>query len=184
MSESQTLQGPAVEPVLVAEALARTRLDAANGPLLEPLLREARERAEHLTGRSLITQNRVLRLSCWPMRAVVRLDKLPVQAVLAVRYWADGAWQTLPDTSYTLERLDDVNHVLMPVASWPGLGARNGHRVEVQYRAGYGDDGQAVPAGLREWIISTAAHNLMNPAGETAPSEHLDRRLDGYRTRI
>jgi uncharacterized phiE125 gp8 family phage protein len=190
MALSEVITGPAAEPVDVASALQQLRIDdEANGPLLAPKLVAAREDAEQLLGRSLITQTRLLQLCDWPCLSdhsgAIALSHPPVQAVLAIEYWATAGWQTLASSAYTLELLDKLHHLVMPVTGWPALAWRPGPRVKVTYRAGFGDTGEAVPETIRQWIVATAGYALDDPTGASAgPSEFINRRLDAWRTHI
>jgi len=189
MAMSEVTVPPAAEPVDALEALAQLRLDdeAANVALFAPVLVATREAAEHELGRSLITQQRVLQLHCWPGHECgwgIVLDHPPVQTVDLVEYW-DGAQWLVFASGWSLERESRLRHVLLPVDSWPGLGARKGPRVRVTYTAGFGDTAEAVPMPIRQWIVAMAGHSFLDTTGVgTPPSEHLNRQLDGWRTRI
>lgn len=188
MALSHVVTPPQAEPVAVADAMLQLSIDdEAMQPKLEPLLIDARERAEHELGRSLITQTRQMLLTCWPCCPerwnAVELDAPPVQEVTQVQYWADG-WQTLPPPAYSLEPIGKHQHLLVPVGAWPSLGGRNGVRVRITYIAGFGDEGEAVPQAIRQWIVAMAGHALEDPTGQNQPNEFLNRRLDAWRTRI
>ena len=189
MASSELIDGPSVEPVDAAEAMRQLRIDdEANAPQVETSLREAREMAEHVLGRALITQTRRLSLLGWPASneyaGAVLLDYPPIQDVTEVRYWNGEQWAVLPPDQYTLERLDRVHHLLMPAVTWPALGARPGVRVRITYTAGFGDAGEDVPEAIRQWIVARAGIALDDPRGDKPVNEFINRRLDAWRTRL
>lgn len=188
MALSHVVTPPQAEPVAVADAMLQLSIDdEAMQPKLEPLLVDARERAEHELGRSLITQTRQMLLTCWPCCperwSAVELDAPPVQSVSKVEYWA-GGWQTLDPQAYSLEQFEKHRHLLVPTLGWPALGDRNGARVRITYVAGFGDTGAAVPQPIRQWIVAMAGHALEDPTGQSEPNDFINRRLDAWRTRF
>lgn len=189
MASSILISGPAAEPVTAEKAMQQLRIDdEANAPLVEDALLSARQDAEFELGRSLITQTRKITLSDWPSSlrfgSALLMDRPPIQSITEVTYWDGGAWEVLPPEQYTLERLDKLHHLLMPVGSWPTLGARPGSRVQITYVAGFGSDGDSVPHVIRTWIVAMAGNRFIDPLGERPPSDHINRQLDEWRTRI
>lgn len=189
MASSDLITGPAAEPVSAETAMQQLRIDdEANAPLIEEALRSSRQDAEFELGRSLITQTRQVTLTAWPnserFGSALLLDRPPVQSISEVRYWGGSDWLVLPDDQYTLERLDRLHHLLIPVSGWPTLGARPGARVRITYVAGFGPAGDSVPQVIRTWIVAMAGNRFFDPLGERLPSDHINRQLDEWRTRI
>lgn len=189
MASSDLISGPASEPVTAEKAMQQLRIDdEANAPLIEDALLSARQDAEFELGRSLITQTRQITLTDWPeserFGSALLLDRPPIQSISGVEYWDGDVWEVLPSEQYTLERLDKLHHLLMPVSAWPTLGVRPGARVRITYVAGFGPDGDSVPPVIRTWIVAMAGNKFIDPLGERPPNEHINRQLDEWRTRI
>ena len=189
MASSIVLIAPEAEPVTVADAMRALRIDEADAATdLEAKLLDARERAEYLTGRALITQTRRLQLLDWPgplaeLGAAVLLDFPPVQEVAELAYWSEGQWVTVQASALELVQIDKIRWAVVPVSgSWPTLGSKAGHRVRVDFVCGFGPAGDSVPEPIRQWITTVAGHAWSDPtASGDAPNEYIDRRLDGWR---
>lgn len=189
MASSDLISGPEAEPVSAAEAMSQLRIDdEANSPLVADALLVARQDAEFELGRSLITQTRRISLADWPVSdrfgSALLMDRPPVQAVTQVQYWDGSSWLVLDEAQYSLERLDKLHHLLMPVQAWPTLGVKPGVRVRITYTAGFGASGDDVPAVIRKWIVARAGIALIDPLGEKPVNESINRQLDEWRTRI
>ena len=132
---------PAAEPITLAQAKVqcKVRHDQADAKLTQHI-RTARELAEKRTGRALINQGWRQVEDCAP--SVLRLWRWPVVSVQ--RVLVDGIEQDA--AAYTVELGD--NAVVCPVA--PGW---RGRRVQVEYTAGYGSDGGAVPGPIMDWML-------------------------------
>jgi len=145
------LEGPAVEPVLLAEAKAHLRLDgAAEDDLLAAMLAAARVTVETEIRAALIAQKWRALFDFWPREGVL-LPLRPVLSVEAVRA-IDGAGSAtvLPPADYEL-RLPDgtVRLVGRPLAA---------ERFEIDFTAGYGASGLDVPQPLRQAIRLLVTH--------------------------
>lgn len=189
MASSELLVGPVAEPVSAEAAMHQLRIDdEANAPLVADALLSAREDAEFLLGRSLISQTRRTNLSAWPCSerfgSALLMDRPPIQEVSEVQYWDGASWLVLDPARYTLERLDKVRHLLMPIEAWPSLGAKPGVRVRIYYEAGFGPSGDYVPKVIRTWIVARAGIAITDPLGEKPVTESINRQLDEWRTRI
>jgi len=200
----QLVTPPAAEPVSLAEAKLHLRVDFADDDaLITSLIAAARQAAETITGRQLVTARWKLVLDGFPgpsrMEApagsvfslpgqVILLPKCPVQSVFAVQYLdMAGATQTMPMSDYTVDvacepaRITPVFGGIWPVAL-PQIGA-----VEVVFDAGYGA-AAAVPEGIKSWIKlrvgSLYAHReevALLTRGSIAPLPFIDGLLDPYR---
>ena len=89
--------GPLAEPVSVAEAKAHMRVDIeAEDALIASLIVTSRLHIEAALGLALLTQAWSYFVDAWPRSREIVLPLKPVQAVTAVRVWAqDGTSQTL-----------------------------------------------------------------------------------------
>lgn len=167
---------PAVEPIPLAEAKARLRVDHTHeDSLISALITAARVRVERLTGHALINQTvREIR-DRWeegdrlsPDGVVFTLARGPVSAVHHVQTVdEDGVAQTLDPASYVLDSVSAPGRLaIRERACWPRPGAPMAG-VDIHYDAGHGAASDAVPAPLRE-----AVHLLVADAYERrAPGE-------------
>jgi uncharacterized phiE125 gp8 family phage protein len=150
---------PAVEPVTLAEAKAHLRIDGAEEDgLLGRLIAAARGHVEGRTRRVLIEQGWRMSLDAWPPRGgAVRLAPAPLISVEAVTvYDADGLPRVLDAADYTVDAASVPGRLKVGAAGARPARAING--IEIDLTAGYGTDGAAVPADLRQAVLMLVAH--------------------------
>ena len=200
----QLVTPPAQEPVSLIEAKAHLRVDFSDDDLLiTSLISAARQAAETLTGRQIVTARWKLILDCFPGPSLmgvpaglpfslpghaVLLPKCPVQSVFAIQYLdMSSSTQIMPSTDYTVDiacepaRITPVFGKIWPICL-PQIGA-----VAITFDAGFGA-AVAVPEGLKIWIKlrvgSLYAHReevaLMN-RGKIEPLPFIDGLLDPYK---
>ncbi|RAH37415.1 hypothetical protein [Halomonas sp. SL1] len=162
---------PNVEPVSVVEAKEQSVVEHdEHDTMFTRLIIVARQEAEQRTGRALIAQD-------WQQRQAadgntVCLRRWPVIEVTSV---SDDQGE-LAVADYQVEPGD------FPVV----IAARRlVGTVTVEYRAGYGEAAEDVPAPIRQWMLATIAgmyeHREKAIAGSiTADHEFLDGLLDHY----
>lgn len=182
------ITAPAAEPVTLTEAKLHARVDhVADDTLITALIAAARQDAEHLTGRALITQT-------WEMvlpefADSMDLDLGPVASITSVKYLdSDGVEQTLASTVYDLiEEALPPRLVLKTGQSWPATYTAE-DAVRIRFVAGYGADATYVPAAIRAWlwvrISSLYAQREAFVAGVSVaepPGRFIDGLLDPYR---
>ena len=164
----QLVTPPAEEPVSLIEAKLHLRVDFdEDDTLIASLIAAARQGAETLTGRQLITARWKQVLDCFPGPSLmgvpagqafslpghaILLPKAPVQSVVSIDYLDMGATsQTMHASSYTVDnacepaRITPVFGQIWPICL-PQIGA-----VSVTFDAGYGTAAQ-VPEGIKSWI--------------------------------
>jgi len=157
---------PTALPVSLSEFKAHERiLSDEEDAYLAGLLRVATEYAEQYTGLSLITSTWTQTFSAFaetnPTRnAPLILRRRPLQAVLSVEYLADTTTSaTLDPTSYRVLRIgSDMTPgaiALVYGGSWPTT-FTDDEAITVTYRAGFGDDHNAVPEMIRHAIQMAA----------------------------
>jgi uncharacterized phiE125 gp8 family phage protein len=176
---------PAVEPVSVAELRAQVRLvHTQEDALLEHYIKAARQHVEGLTRRALITQTLRVILDAWPAGRAVRLPVGPVQDVLSVSLLGgDGVPQPLSPGEWRFYRGSEPGSL----RAQPGAGpAEPVNGIEIEFVAGYGEDGSSVPGPLRQAILLLAAHWYENREasvdfGNGTMPQALDRLLSTYR---
>jgi len=164
----QLITPPAEEPVSLLDAKAHLRVDFdEDDGLIVSLITAARQAAESITGRQIVTARWKMVIDCFPGPSLmgvpagltftlpghaILLPKCPVQSVFAIRYLDMGAAvQTMPASTYTVEaacepaRITPVFGQIWPICL-PQIGA-----VSVTFDAGYGTAAQ-VPEGIKSWI--------------------------------
>ena len=146
---------PSVEPVDGHELAEHLRIPGdhfvSEGQYLSDLATAARYHVEHAElWRQLITATWKATFPGFP-RGRIYLRYPPLQEVTAVEYLdADGETQTVSADDYLVATDYQPGFVApLPGKSWPGGAARRPDAVTVTFKAGYGDSGADVPAGIR-----------------------------------
>jgi uncharacterized phiE125 gp8 family phage protein len=200
----QLLTPPAAEPITLHEAKQHLRVDTDDDDaLIQALICAARQAAETLTGRQLVTARWKLVLDAFPGSScmgvssgvsfslpghAILIIKCPVQSVVSIDYLdTNGVMQVMPGTDYVLDsacepaRITPVFGKVWP-PSLPQIGAAS-----VTFDAGYGS-AEAVPQGIKAWIKlrvgSLYAHReevATLTRGRIDPLPFVDGLLDGYR---
>ncbi len=187
----QLVTPPAEEPVSLAEAKLHLRVDVDDDDaLIGSIISAARQTAETLTGRQLITSRWKLVLDAFPCQTIL-LAKCPVQSVVNIQYLdMNGMSQTLPLIDYVVDTACEPARIT-PVfgKTWPPTLPQIG-AVTITFDAGYGA-ASAVPEGIKSWIKlrvgSLYAHReemsiLMR--GRIDPLPFVDGLLDPYRVAL
>jgi len=187
----QLVTPPVGEPVSLAEAKLHLRVDVDDDDaLINSIITAARQAAETVTGRQLMTARWKLVLDAFPCHAIL-LAKCPVQSIVNIQYLdMNGCSQMMPaadyvvDTAYEPARITPVFGKTWP-STLPQIGA-----VSVTFDAGYGS-ASSVPEGIKSWIKlrvgSLYAHReemsiLMR--GRIDPLPFVDGLLDPYRVAL
>lgn len=200
----QLITPPAAEPVSLAEAKLHLRVDFdEDDALIQALISAARQAAEMLTQRQLITARWRMVLDSFPGPSLmgvpagqtftlpghaILLTKSPVASVVEICYLdLAGVSQFMPSAHYTVDkacepaRITPVFGQIWPVAL-PQIGA-----VSVTFDAGYGSAAD-VPEGLKSWIKlrlgSLYAHReevASMARGRIDPLSFVDGLLDPYK---
>ena len=187
----QVVTPPVGEPVSLAEAKLHLRVDVDDDDaLISSIITAARQAAETVTGRQLMTARWKLVLDAFPACAIL-VAKCPVQSVTSIQYLdMNGSSLTMPaadyvvDTAYEPARITPVFGKTWP-STLPQIGA-----VSVTFDAGYGS-ASSVPEGIKSWIKlrvgSLYAHReemsiLMR--GRIDPLPFVDGLLDPYRVAL
>jgi len=146
------LEGPAVEPVLLPEMKAHLRLDgAAEDDLLGGLIAAARVAVETEIRRALIAQRWRAVSDDWLWDGLL-LPVAPALSVEAVRVIdRDGAATTIDSDDVAFEPADGSVRVTGPRPP-------RADRIQIDFTAGYGASGSAVPQPLRQAIRLLVTH--------------------------
>ncbi|PPU93743.1 head-tail connector protein [Xanthomonas albilineans] len=191
------------EPVSLAQVKLHLRVDVAeDDALILALISSARQMAETLTNRQLLSATWNLVLDAFPGPSLIGVPagttysipehailiaKGPVQAVTSIVYQdMNRNLVTLPPTDYVVTSTDDLTRIT-PIFGqiWPPTLPQIG-AVNVQFLAGYADSTQ-VPEGIKHWI-KLRVDSLYNQRGEVAFTRgnmgklpYVDALLDPYR---
>lgn len=180
------ITAPSVEPLTLADAKLHLRVDGTDeDALITSLIVAARQYAEHLTERSLITQTWELAIDAFP-GAEIQLPRPKAIAITSVKYDdVSGAEQTLSAPNYTLDNYQEPAWLLPAFnTAWPATQG-NANAVRVRYTAGYGAAAADVPEGIKRWMLlrigSLYAMREEVVPGRALQPQFVDRLLDPYR---
>lgn len=179
---SRVVTPPALEPVdrdeVVKLNLKLEEEDTIEDGLLDILIQASREDIENMTGRSLITQQREIKLDYFPCTDSILISNGPVQSVEAVKYFDyDDAEQTLDEDLYWVDTHSNIARIVIK-NSWPTTKTRP-NAVTVEYTAGYGDTAASVPAPLRSACLIGVAWKYEN-RDQVVPSDLVDSLIGPY----
>lgn len=177
---------PSVEHVSIAEARAWAKLaDAEPDWLIAMLIGAARERAEHICGRSFTTKTYDLVLDAFPA-VELDLETSPVESITWVKYLdLSGFEQTLSPSTYVLDSYDDPAFVL-PAAGyvWPDT-MNSVNAVRIRFVEGWSSNPIPNLNSLRQFIAVTLATDIefrqaVSAGGDikALPGRYFDRLLD------
>jgi uncharacterized phiE125 gp8 family phage protein len=151
------LNGPAVEPLTLAEAKAFLRVEHADDDdIVAALVAGARIHVEAQTRRALITQSWRLVRDAWPEDGRMAVTPAPLASLLAARiYKEDLTTQDIDPQAFVV----DAASAVLSFAPWalPQPGRAVGG-IEIDIEAGYGDAASDVPEPLRQAIRLLVAH--------------------------
>ena len=182
------ISAPTVEPITLPEARAQQRVEHdVDNALIQAFIVSAREQAEHILQRALITQTWERVMDAFPCDGAVELGMPPVQSIVSVKYAApDGTEQTLDPAAYSLDP-EQVPGWLLPARgySWPST-LDTANAVRVRFICGYGANGSFVPQSIKDWMHLHVGHFYCNRKAASdkklEPLPYADRLLDRYRT--
>lgn len=182
---AKLITAPASEPITLAEAKAHLRVDVTDeDSLITALIVAARQAAEHITGRALMTQTWEVAFDEFD-ESGLWLQYPPLVSITSITYLdEDGAPQTLDAADYVLNDYDEPA-VIKPAAdvSWPATLCQP-NVVTVRYVAGYAN-AAAVPQAIKQWILlrvgSMYAHREEMGPANLAELPFADSLLEAYK---
>jgi uncharacterized phiE125 gp8 family phage protein len=148
------IAGPALEPITLSLAKQHCRAADDEDEVINLAIGAAREHAEHILGRALITQTWERVLDAFPGEKGIELFMPPVQSVTSVKYVdLAGVQQTLSSGQYALDKDSEPGWVV-PAAGfdWPST-YDTINAVRVRYVAGYDNDGVLVPKAIKHALL-------------------------------
>lgn len=110
-----------------------------------------------LLGIALISQTWVLLLDSFPR--VIELPVPPLIEVVAIHYLdSAGAEQTLSPSDYLVTGVGSLDRAqIRPRSSWPATQQLNPEAVSIEFKCGFGDDPEDVPAAIRGALLEIIA---------------------------
>jgi len=165
---------PALEPLSLPEVKAHLKVDTIlDDDLLTRLILTARQQVESLIDKVLISQSWKIYLDNWPADGEIKLPVCPVMQVDDLRtYSADDIAAVVDPSHYYVDLAATPQRlVLRGSRTWLKPG-RSVNGIEIEVTAGYGSDGDSVPAPLREAMLLLIAQWYENrqPDCESHPS--------------
>ena len=152
----RTITKPQVEPIPLAEAKIHLRVDHndEDGEIGRKI-REARVYCEKIAGRAFITRTLAGTLDEFPTdnSGELLLPHAPASEIVSIQYYdADNVQQTLDPADYEFDPTSEPARLRPAVgSSWPATYERYA-AVEIQWKAGFGDDPTDVPDDVRSAI--------------------------------
>lgn len=180
------ITAPAAEPVALADVKAFLRVDHGDDDtMIDAMIIAARQEAEKICRRSLITQTWELVSDSFPREIAVPLP--PLQSVTSIKYYdTNGVEQTLSALLYQVD-IDSAPGRIIPAYGevWPVTRCQL-NAVRVRFVAGYGADDTKIPEAIKTWIRIRVATMYENREAFTQgqPIQELkfvDGLLDEYR---
>lgn len=185
---AKLITAPAAPAVSLPDAKANLRIEAddtALDGLITAWVDGITEHAEHLTGRSFVSQKWRLTLPAFPAchhdQRAIRLPSSPLLEITAFKYIDPvGAEQTLAAEAYTVD-----GEYLLPAygTAWPAT-RMQAVAVTIEGTFGYGVDDTAVPNGIRLYILAKLTEQFdpaVRPEKDTVQASFIDRLLDRYK---
>lgn len=147
--------GPAVEPVTLAEAKVRCRIDTTDEDSTHTdMIVAAREYCEGVVGRQFINATWKEYFDRFPSDEI-RLSKPPLSSVTSITYVdADGDTQTWTASLYQTDAISEPARIKPAYGeSWPTTRDDTYNAITVTFVAGYGAAASDVPPNFKQAIF-------------------------------
>jgi len=151
-----TVTSPELEPISLSDAKDHLRVDiTTDDALIEGYIAAAREYAENVTRRALITQTLEYVLDGWPSGVEIQLPRPPLQSVTSVKYVDDDDVEhTFAPSNYHAVTAGQPGRIVLGEdSSWPTDDLRPGGAITIRFVAGYGNDPEDVPRLIRQAMM-------------------------------
>jgi len=166
---------PAAEPITLAEAKSHLRItEADEDALIETWIKAAREYCEGYQNRAYITQTWELALDRFPgeglrpyslsqilitdsvgtSERIIRVPLPPLQSVTSIKYYdTEGTEKEFSSDDYEVDTYNQPGRISLGYGkSWPSETLRPVNGVIIEFKAGYGDTADTVPAKVKQAI--------------------------------
>ena len=164
----KTITPPATEPISLVEAKLHCKAGDYEDAIISIFIAAAREHAEFVLGRRLITQTVERVLDSFPA-ANIELPGSPIQSITSVKYLEAlaGVETTLAGSAYVLDK-DSEPGWLIPAygTTWPST-YDAALAVRVRYVAGWASAAE-VPANIRYALLLGVGEAYLNREESTA----------------
>jgi uncharacterized phiE125 gp8 family phage protein len=182
---------PAIEPIALSEMMNFSRIDSdADTITMEAMITAARQEAEKITSRQLITATWELRLDCFPV-CTIYMPYPPVQSVNTLKYLDEsGTEQTLVENiDYLVDIYSEPARITPAYGEvWP-ITQSVMNAVRIVFTCGYGDADTDIPQSIRNWIMVMAGtlyenrelELVTNTSNALTHLKFIDGLLDEYR---
>jgi uncharacterized phiE125 gp8 family phage protein len=132
-----------------ATEVLRYSVAATDDTYITSLIIVAREQAEAMTRRALITQAWYLYLDQWPKEPFIKIPLPPLQSITGITYTdVDGNESTFTDYTADIVR-EPGRAVLKYGCSWPSVKLNPVNPICVEFICGYGATSASVPESIR-----------------------------------
>jgi uncharacterized phiE125 gp8 family phage protein len=151
---------PASEPVSLNEMKLHLRVDHSDeDALIQALITAARQHAETVTRRQLVTATWELREDAFPPGLEWMLPLPPLRSVTSIKYLDEnGVEHMFSSANYIVDTASEPGRIVLKSgSSWPGGPLYPANAVRVQFTAGYGDAAD-VPEPIRAAIKLLVGH--------------------------
>ncbi len=171
---------PLKEVISPADVRAHCRINiTAEDSLIQRQITGVRRMVEQNYNLALISQTWVMQFDKFPK--YVELYKWPVSLITSVKYLdSSNVLQTVDPLTYTSD-LKAKPAVIYPLDSWPAADFTfyRIDRVQVEFKAGYGDNASDVPENVRQYLLIKVADAYENRESYTAESREKVDFIDG-----
>lgn len=158
------LTPPAATPVSLAEAKAHLRVEhSEDDTYITNCIATAVARIDGRNGwlrRSLVNRTYQLFLPWFPVARCIPLPLPPLSSVTSIKYQDQSdVEQTFSAASYQAVKNEDEGYIYLKTGeSWPGNTYERPDAVKIEFVAGYGATGAAVPENIRHAILIEIGH--------------------------
>lgn len=164
---------PTSEPITIDEVKEYLKLESDftdEDNLINSLIIAARIFVENRTGKSLIKQVRTQYMDEFGYCDAVNILYGPLldvsgTTIRSVKYYdTNDTLQTMSASDYWIDSTSDIPRVVVK-NSWPSLKSRP-NAVQIEFNAGYGADGDSIPADIKNAMWLYIAHFYENRVPE------------------
>jgi uncharacterized phiE125 gp8 family phage protein len=168
-----------IEPLTLNEVKTHLRLDGNSSfdNQLNNLIKVAREYCEQVTGRDLINKTYRALLNCMPKK--LEIEKSKLQSITSIKYYSNSILQTLPIDKYYITQSNDYSFLIVNNNHELNIDDRE-QAVNIDFVAGYGENADSVPQGLKQAMLSYITYLFQN-AGDCAEEGQFENLFVNYK---